>query len=83
MIGEPTPGIVLRRDPEIGFGSLLVLRMEVAEEWHAPPAAGARTEAFADKRCHWGLFPFEVTTDFPEGDVETKADLVVGMHGGW
>ncbi len=83
VIGETALGVLLRRDPEVGFCPLLVLRMEVAQKRHAPPAPGPRAQAFTDKRGDGGLFAFEVAADFPEGNVETEADLIVRVHEGW
>lgn len=83
MIGKPTPGILLRRDSKVRFGPLLVLRVQVAEEGDAPAASGARAETLADERGYRRLFPFEIASDFPEGNMEAEADLVVGMHEGW
>lgn len=54
--------------------------MEVPEERHAPLAPGARAETIADQRGHGGIFAFEERADLPQRDVETEADIVVGIH---
>ena len=58
----------------------LVLLMQVLEVRYAPPAPCPRAQAFADQRRHWWVLSVHIGVDFSQGDAETQAYMIIGLH---
>lgn len=80
--GKAAIRVLLGRDTQVGLDTLLVLRMKMAQEGHAPAAAGPGPEALADQGGNGRFLTLQVVANFPQGDMETQADLVVRVHEG-
>lgn len=80
MESKPGLHVFLGRDFQVDGFAFDVALVQVPQEGHAPLAACACAEAFADEGRDGRVFSGEKALDLPQGDMEAEADFVVLVH---